>query len=106
VSKIRDKAVCVVSAEEVDAWQRQGIEPDCSEHRHVSERDARLFVAPWQTINQTEALPTAKIVGRHKGRVCIQMIAAQVWRTQSRSYMPPESGMRYLAISTQQLKSM
>ena len=104
MSKIRDKAVCVVSAEEVDAWQRQGVEPNCCEHKHVTENDARLLVFPWQSINSSECAATAKIVGKHKGRVCIQMIGAQEWRTQSRSYMPAESGMRYLAISTQQLK--
>ncbi|MCI0348186.1 MAG: hypothetical protein L0Z53_02070 [Acidobacteriales bacterium] len=104
MSKIREKAVCVVSAEEVDAWQRQGIEPNCAEHRHISEKDARLYVFPWQTVAMSESIPTAKIVGRHKGRVCIQMIGANEWKRQSRSCMPAETGMRYLAISTQQLK--
>jgi hypothetical protein len=42
-------------------------------------------------------------VGQHKGRVCIQMIAAREWKTRSRSYLPAESGMRYLAVTTQQL---
>jgi hypothetical protein len=51
-------------------------------------------------------MPTAKIVGQHKGRVCIQMIAAQEWKMQSRSYLPAESGLAYLAISTQQLKRL
>src|SRR5262249_9764854 len=54
VPKIRDKAVCVVSAEEVDAWQRQGIEPDCREHRHVTENDARLYVQPPRTMTDEE----------------------------------------------------
>ena len=106
MSKIREKAVCVVSAEEAEAWQRNGTEPNCAEHRHITERDARLYVYPWQSITTSDAMPTAKIVGQHKGRVCIQMIAAQEWKMQSRSYLPAESGLAYLAISTQQLKRL
>lgn len=102
MSKTREKAVCVVSGEEVETWNETGVPPDCSEHRHISQRDARMYVYPWQSIGG-DAAPTAKIVGQHKGRVCIQMIAAREWKTRSRSNLPRETGMRYLAVTTQQL---
>jgi hypothetical protein len=104
MSKIREKAVCLISAEEAEAWQQAGTAPDCTEHRHMSEREARLLVYPWQCISSSESAPVAKIVGQHKGRVCIQMIAAQQWQARSKSFLPAEAGMGYLAITTQQLR--
>jgi len=106
MSKTREKAVCLISAEEAEMWQQAGTAPDCAEHRHISEREARLYVHPWQTISQTESTPTAKVVGQHKGRVCIQMIAAQQWKTRSKSFLPAEGGLKYLAITTQQLRRL
>ena len=106
MAKLRDKAVCVVSVDEVEAWRRHGSEPNCAEHRHITEREARLYVCPWQTVSQTEAVPTAKVVGQHKGRVCIQMIGAHQWRTRSKSCLPADTGMGYLAVTTQQLRRM
>jgi hypothetical protein len=93
MAKLRDKAVRVLATDEVEAWQQRGAEPKCSEHRHITEREARLYVYPWQTINQTQSKPTAKVVGQQHGRVCIQMIAAHQWKTRSKSYLPAEAGM-------------
>ena len=44
MSKNREKAVCLISAEEAEAWQQAGTAPECTEHRHISEREARLYV--------------------------------------------------------------
>lgn len=71
--------VCVLSAEEIEDWYSQNIEPRCSDHDHITAREANLEVYPWQTVNQTECHQLSRVVGQNKGRICIQRLRAYTW---------------------------
>lgn len=58
--------VCVLSSLEYEDWRDKNIKPVCSDHKHISEAEARDMVYPaWQKTKTQNHDPVAKVVGPH-----------------------------------------